>query len=70
MHFPGRLILVSVSLATSATGAVNGPYAVDADTVHLFHLDEVAGSSVSLNSVPAGASLISFNGATAGAANN
>lgn len=70
MHFPGRLILVSASLASSALAVVDGPYAVDADTVHLFHLDENEGSGVAANSVPGGAPLISFNGTAAGANNN
>ncbi len=41
---------------------MTGPYAVDADTVHLFHMDEAAGASSASNSFPGGRLLISFNG--------
>ncbi|RYD19858.1 MAG: LamG domain-containing protein, partial [Verrucomicrobiaceae bacterium] len=70
MRFPGHLILVSSSLASSALAVVTGPYAVDADTVHLFHLNEGAGSTSAANAVPGGAALIAFNGTAAPASNN
>ncbi len=43
-------------------GAITGPYATDANTVHLFHLDEVAGSTTAANSVPGAASAMAFDG--------
>lgn len=44
--------------------AIPGPYAVDADTVHLFHLDDAANTSVAANAVAGGRSGIVFDAAT------
>lgn len=52
-------------LPLTAGAVVTGPYTPDSDTVHLFHLDEAAGASISLNAVSGAASLISYNGPTA-----
>ncbi|MES2439685.1 MAG: BNR-4 repeat-containing protein [Verrucomicrobiota bacterium] len=70
MHPFARLSLVSASLVLPAAAVVVGPYTADSDTVHLFHLNEAAGSSVSANAVSGGAPLISFNGTTAVGAND
>lgn len=70
MSWIGHLSWVSTVLVLPATALVSGPYVVDSNTVHLFHLDEAAGSSAAANSVVGGAPLISFNGVAAVGANN
>ena len=55
--------LLTLCLASApAHGAITGPYTMDANTVHLFHLDEAAGSTTAANSVPGGASAIAYDG--------
>jgi len=63
-----RFCLFSLTLSLPAGAAIVGPYTVDANTVHLFHLDEAAGSGVSANSVAGVRSLVSFNGSAVPAA--
>lgn len=62
MGISSRIPITLLGLVQVSSAIVTGPYGVDADTVHLFHLDEVAGSSVSANAVPTGRPLIAFNG--------
>ena len=45
-----------------AAALIVGPYTVDSDTVHLFHLDEASGAGTALNAVSGGGSLVSYNG--------
>ena len=59
-RFPTLAFLVFSVLPAAA--AVRGPYAADAATVHLFHLDESAGASVSANSGGTTSVLLAFNG--------
>lgn len=47
-----------------AIAAISGPYQIDAETVHLFHLDETSGSTAA-NSVINAPPLIAFNGQNA-----
>lgn len=64
----GLLIRIPITLSCLTQvvcGIVTGPYAVDGDTLHLFHLDESPNNSVASNAVPSGRALISFNGANA-----
>ena len=65
-----RLPLISTLLAMPALAVVNGPYTPDANTVHLFHLDEAAGPGPAINAVSAGPSLIPFNGSAVANAPN
>jgi hypothetical protein len=61
---PGRwAVLLFVSSLLSAANAAVAPYAPDAHTVYLFHLDEAGGSSAT-NSAPAalGVKLVAFDG--------
>jgi hypothetical protein len=48
--------------AMPAQGMLAGPYGVDADTVHLFHFDEAAGSVVAFNAVASAPFAIAFDG--------
>jgi hypothetical protein len=64
-----RICLFSHVLLLPGGAAITGPYTVDANTVHLFHLDEAPGASAAANSVVGGRSLISFNGTAAPGAN-
>lgn len=68
---PAGLRITPVILATalSAAAAVRGPYLTDANTVHLFHLDEASGSSSSANNGASTRPVLSFNGATAPGSN-
>jgi hypothetical protein len=64
--FPSVAILVLSALP--AVAAVRGPYSSDADTVHLFHLDETAGTSSAVDSGSSTSALLAFNGSTVPAA--
>ncbi len=63
-----RVLILLFATAIRSAAAVSGPYAADANTVHLFHLDEASGSSAA-NSGTSTGSLLAFNG-TAGPSNN
>lgn len=65
MHSLVRLFLVFAALVIPSPALVSGPYVADANTVHLFHLSEASGTSISANAVAAGPSLIAFNGSSA-----
>jgi len=64
------LSALTIMLATAfpLAAAVSGPYTADANTVHLFHLDETSGTSAA-NSGGSTRPLLSFNG-TAGPSTN
>lgn len=64
---PAAPLLLSplLLLPPLASGALRGPYAPDAATVHLFHLDEAAGTTTAVNAVSGGAPALAFDGATA-----
>lgn len=59
MHF----LALAGAFALTASAAV-APYAPDANTVYLFHLDEGVGNSIATNSAPLtlGANLVAFDG--------
>jgi hypothetical protein len=59
-----EIILVLILALPAARAAMLGPYQVDSDTVHLFHLDQASGSSTSINAVPGARPAIAFDGAT------
>jgi hypothetical protein len=65
MHPFLRVFLASSFVVIPARALITGPYVSDANTLHLFHLDEAAGESASANAVAGAAGLISFNGAAA-----
>ncbi|MEO5714834.1 MAG: BNR-4 repeat-containing protein [Luteolibacter sp.] len=69
MSSAARIYLFSLILSLPAGAVIVGPYTVDANTVHLFHMDEATGAGASANSVAGGRSLISFNGTAVPAAN-
>src|SRR5262245_15951693 len=48
-------------VSREAFGSINGPYAVDGNTVGLFHLDEAAGSTIAANAQAFTNSGIAFN---------
>ncbi|MCW1921089.1 BNR-4 repeat-containing protein [Luteolibacter arcticus] len=64
MTFAARLLPLPFFTVLPMQAAIIGPYAVDADTVHLFHFDETAGTSVAANAVGGGRSGIAFDGTT------
>ena len=62
MTFVARLLPLLAALPAQAV--ITGPYVSDADTVHLFHFNEAAGTSVAANAVSGGRPAIAFDGAT------
>lgn len=61
-----RLLLTALALggaAASARAAITGPYAPDAQTVHLWHLDETAGATAFANAVAGQNTLRGVDGA-------
>jgi hypothetical protein len=71
-HARCRKIGVALSLAAGvgaapALGAISGPYAVDANTLQLWHLDEAASATSAANAVAGGLTMQGvLNGATLG----
>jgi hypothetical protein len=61
MTLVARLLPLFITLPVQAA---LGPYAVDADTVQLFHFDEAAGGSTAGNAVAEGRPAIAFDGAS------
>ena len=62
MHLSRAAILISLASTAPLSATITGPYGTDASTVHLFHLDEAAGSTNSANSGSSALPLIAFNG--------
>ncbi|HEY1123377.1 MAG TPA: LamG-like jellyroll fold domain-containing protein, partial [Haloferula sp.] len=62
MTFVARLLPILVTLPAQAI--ITGPYVPDAETVHLFHFNEAAGTSITANAVSEGRPAIAFDGAT------
>jgi len=65
-----RITLLALLFATPAFATIRGPYTADADTVHLFHLDEAALGTTAANSGSATTPLIAFNGTNPPASNS
>jgi hypothetical protein len=59
-----RIALGMLVALPSSMAAILGPYQIDPETVHLFHLDETPGSTVAANAVPSAPPAIAFDGAT------
>jgi hypothetical protein len=56
-HRPLRVAIAALPLfSCTAWAGLSGPYGADANTLHLYHLDEPAGTSVAANSGSAGGS--------------
>ena len=62
MHPSRAAILISLTSTASLSAAITGPYVADVNTVHLFHMDEAAGTTASVNSGGSTLPLIAFNG--------
>jgi hypothetical protein len=66
-RFTGLPVLAAVCVAlvlTAPASALVSPYTPDANTIHLFHLNEAAGVSVAANAGSAGTNAIAYDGAT------
>ncbi|WP_367873051.1 BNR-4 repeat-containing protein [Luteolibacter sp. Populi] len=64
-----RLLIIAL-FTLPATASIRGPYSADANTVHLFHLDEAAGTTSAANTGGASSPLLAFNGTSVPANGN